>query len=339
MYTDYIKHKIYPHEAMESAKDRVSVLRATPVLRPEDKIVESTIESLLSNRRRNATKPGSEEKMGLVLYGESGAGKTELLRRVLSKPSITPPHQAYHTARVRLKAPVRLASAGFQVIKTLGYDAKVFRPSQDYWSTVGYRAADLGTAILHLDETQDAFRQNRAVANTWLQTFKGLMELEEVAPLVMILSGTPEMRPYFETTDPQAPRRMVEVDLPSLTFPSNTPGLSNKLDKYCKLAGITNGLEGTDYERLMRAAAYQFGRTFSLGINGIREAILAGKDTLNLVHLAHAFERDSPKTLPAHNFFWTPDYMRLDPYGSGYTSNLVEAAVNRKPLARKDTKW
>ena len=334
----YSRHRLYPHEAMEAAKIKMAPLKAKIVRRRADDIVEAQIETLLANRLRNIERPESEEKMGLVIYGDSGAGKTSLVRnRVANNPLLASmtAERDFGFVSVKFRAPVRIPTAGHAVIRKLGLPNAALNLRRDYWDEVGRRVAAFNTHVLHFDETQDAFRQNRSIAHTWLQNFKALMTQD--TPAVLVLTGTTEMQPYFSSPDPQAPRRFVEITLPPLTFKDDAERIAKQIQNYCSMLGITNCLAGNDYERLMRASAFAFGRTLTLGLNGILEVILAGEDKLTLEHLAHAFERDKPSTPPTKNFFWAPDYVRLSPFGAGYGDGAPLKA--QKSVSRKDTKW
>ena len=336
----YSRHIGYPHDTIEQAKAIVAPLRTKVVRRRADDIVESQIKTLLANRLRNIEQPGSEEKMGLAIFGDSGAGKSSLVvNRVEKDPLLMSMTEGnpFGFVSVKFRSPVRIATAGHAVVKSLGLPGAVFSARRDYWDEVGSRVAELGTCVLHFDEVQDAFRQNRAVAHVWMQAFKALMN--SAWPVVLILTGTTEMKPFFQNDDAQGPRRMIEIDLPPLTFTGGAKVLKHQMDAYCKMVGLENGLAGTDYERLMRAAAYQFGRTLTLGLNGIQEAIMAKSGRVDRVHLAHAFERDRPSTLPAHNFFWAPDYLRLSPFGKGHSGEPASTTRPKSSVPRKQTKW
>lgn len=337
--TNYTRHKIYPHDMMEAVKAVVAPVRAKIVRRGADDIVESQIKTLLANRLRNLQNPESEEKMGLVIYGQSGAGKSSIVRnRVATEPLLASMagNPEYRFVSVKFRSPVRISTAGHSVVQQLGLPGAVFNERKDYWAEVLLRVAALGTCILHFDETQDAFRQNRAVAHVWMQTFKTLMTSS--SPVVLVLTGTNEMKQYFDNEDAQGPRRMVEVSLPKVTYPTDAEGVRIQMNAYCKLLGLSNGLKSTDYERLMRASAYEFGRTLTLGLNGIQEAMLAKSQSLQLMHLAHAFERDKPSTMPAHNFFWAPDYLKVSPFGKAY-AGAGNPSPKRKSVKRELTKW
>jgi hypothetical protein len=309
------------------------------VRRPQESLVESHLHTILSNRRRNLSAPESQEKMGIVLYGDSGSGKSFMLRRLVkSLPDLLPATEGHRPyVSVRLKAPVRLQTAGHQVAKTLGgFTTLQFSEKHDYWNDVTGYLQELGTTLMHLDEVQDVFiTANRITAGSIVSIFKGVMT-NEPHPVCLVLTGTKAMKPYFETNDAQSPRRLYHVTLPNVSFPGDSSQIAENVTAYCAKLGLENELAGTDYERLMRAAGYQFGRTFSRALDGMEEAILAGSTRLRLVHLAHAYQRDRGAP-PNKNLFVAPDYLRLDPFT---TEDLPdEPPKRRRSLPRKETKY
>jgi hypothetical protein len=330
---------IYKPAHTDAVKDTVHELRLKGVRRPQEALVESHLHTILSNRRRNLGAPESQEKMGIAVYGESGSGKSFMLRRLVkSLPDLLPATQSHRRhVSVRLKGPVRLQTAGHQVATALGgFTTLRFSEKHDYWNDVTGYLEELGTALLHLDEVQDVFiTANRITSGSIVSMFKGIMT-NEPHPVCLILTGTKAMKPYFETEDAQSPRRLYHVTLPNVSFPEDASPVSENVTAYCAKLGLENELRGTDYERLMRAAGYQFGRTFSRALDGMEEALLAGSTKLQLVHLAHAYQRD--RGGPAHkNFFVAPDYLRLDPF---QTEDLPdEVPQPRRSPPRKETKY
>ena len=307
---------IYKPAQVDVIKNTVNELRLKSIRRPEERLVESHLHTILSNRSRNLAAPESQEKMGIAIYGESGSGKSFMLRRLMKEfPHLTEAGAGHRPfVSVRLKGPVRLQTAGHQIAKVLGgFTTLRFNEKHDYWEDVTALLEELDTVLVHLDEVQDVFiTANRLTSESIVSMFKGLMTYE-AHPSCLILTGTKAMKPYFETDDAQSPRRLYHVTLPSVSFPADAIQITEHVNTYCGLVGLENGLKGTDYERLMRAGGYQFGRTFSRAIDGIEEALLAASKTLELVHLAHAYQRD--RNVPPHkNLFVADDYLRLDPF-------------------------
>jgi hypothetical protein len=237
---------------------------------------------------------------------------------------------------VRLRAPARLQTAGFLAAKAVGYDAEVMREKHDYWLDFHRRIAATKTIGIHFDEVQDAFiNTNINTSKTLVQMFKGLMT-NESHPLVLVLTGTLDLKPYFETEDEQGPRRFKFVTLPSLSYPADAGRTKSNVDLYCNQAGLENRLKGTDYERLMRAGAYQFGRTFTRVLDGIEEALLAGATGLERLHLAHAYDRDR-NVPPSRNMFVAEDYLLLKSHSQ--SEDPSTDPTKRKSKPRSKTKW
>jgi hypothetical protein len=336
----YPRVPVYPHERIVEVSAAVTRLRDKVVIRRTHELALGHVQTVLHNRDINLTRPECKEKMGVVIYGDSGAGKSHFLRKrvhtlpeLLAQPEVGT--QAF--ARVKFKAPMKLQSAGFLTASALGYLAERNNEKHDYWGDVSLRVEALGTRAIQFDETQDAFiRANRLSAENFLQTFKGLMT-HEPHPVALIVTGTRALEPYFKIADQQGPRRFYHVTLPNLHFDVDAAFVKNRIDEYCTLAHLENGLEEQDYHRLMHSVSYAFGRTFSRALDGIEEALLANSSRLERVHLVHAYERESTDNHPGANVFAVEDYLRVDPTTRDFA--LPSVPEKRKSQPRSETKW
>lgn len=330
---------IYDYRLVEDVKSRMAPLRSIHIRRREDDLIESHVHELLGNRARNLIDPECEEHMGLMILGDSGSGKSRVVRkRIASNPGLHPPiaDGLMPYASVKLRAPVKLQTAGFQTVQALGYPALSFKEKANYWNDVTLRIQKLGTRLLHFDEVQDIFTRTRAVdAEVTVAMFKSLMTFE-AHPLVLVLTGMPTIEPHMMGNDPQAPRRFQTVVLPPVSFPADVGGVKTHVDSYCAKVGIENNLEGSDYHRLMHSAEYQFGRTFARALDGITEALYANSPKFERMHLAHAFERHR-HGVAATNPFVVEDFTRLKP---GRHKDAPETSPKkRKGRPRQETKY
>jgi len=329
MTFNYTKLPLYPRERVEAISKEVSKLRAKVVMRSAHDLAVSHVQTVLHNRELNLLQPECKEKMGVIITGDSGAGKSHFLRkRIHTLPEFQAPSSL---AIVKFKAPMKLQSAGHLTAQALGYPTVRNNEKHDYWSDVPLRLQALGTRAIQFDETQDAFiRANRLSADNFIQTFKGLMTHEPYA-VALILTGTRALEPHFKINDQQGYRRFYHVTLPNLHFEADAAFVRKRVDEYCELAHLENRLEGHDYHRLMHSASRALGRTFSRVLDGIEEAMLANSDGLERIHLAHAYERENTNNNSRVNVFVAEDYLRIDPTTQDFVSSSEPAKRKSKP--------
>jgi len=182
-------------------------------------------------------------------------------------------------------------------------------------------------SVFHYDEAQDVFltanrNEVKAVRSTW----KSLMT-NHANPVVLVLSGTKALQPYMEV-DVQERRRFIRIELPEISYDSHLSDVVGYVDSYCAQAGIANGLEPEDYERLIHAADRQFGWTYARALDGIAEVLAAGGDKLTRMSLAHAYDRVGNSD-PTLNIFVVDHWRNLLP-----DAGLREEVVAEKRRAR-----
>lgn len=327
---------LYDHDHHVNAiVERMQPLRERHVSTDLDRKAKQCLSTLLANRDQNLKDPESREKMGMIILGESGAGKSRLVSRVIkAHPRFqrAPGLDAMPLASVRLASPVRLKTAGYQTAMALGYPEASFYDRRDYWSDVARRVAALNTQAIHFDETHDIFL-SASVRDSMqiMSTFKGLMTRAD-HPVILVLTGTYELQRRM--TSRETMRRLIPISIRNVDPSVDLDDIAATAMAYCQMAGIANGLEEQDYQRIVHAAGNQFGTTFVQILDGVEEALLAGASALERIHLAHAYARNFDKEAE-HNVYVVGNFRAL----SMEVDDLAARpeAPKRKAVARKDT--
>lgn len=333
---EYTDMPMYDKAHRDAVSLRMAPLRTKHVRSPADTRVSAAMDELLANRERNLTAPESEMRMGLLIVGASGAGKSRIVRkRIEPRPDLAaepPPLEAQPFVSVKLQAPVLLRSMGFQTRQAQGYALAKMVEKDSQWPDVSRRIEALKTRVIHYDEAQDVFlTANRNDVKNIRSAWKSLMT-HTSHPVVLVLSGTMDLKPYMEA-DVQERRRFIRVELSPISFTSHFDEVRGYLDAYCKQAEIANQLEPEDYERLIHAADSQFGWTYARALDGIAEAISAGDAALRRVHLAHAYER-AGNFDAALNIFVVDYWRKLIP-DAGLAEDILPQQRRSRP--RKET--
>lgn len=302
----------YPETRVTEIIGRMQPIRTMHVRTDIDDRIEQNLSTLLANRAQNLQDPGSREKMGLVIYGDSGAGKSRLIdRHIVPHPKLYNATEAdKQFISLRLKSPVRLRSAGFQTVRALGYKTINFNEKKDYWPTADSMIHELGTVAIHYDEVHDIFISATASdARQILSTMKGLMDRPD-HPVILILTGTYELKRRMQSAETN--RRFLPVTIPPVDVESDLDAVIEQVNAFCEKAGLINCLEEEDYLRLVHSADNQLGLTFARAMDGIEEALLAGEDTLRRMNLAHAYHRNMDREEEL-NVFVVDNYRMLRP--------------------------
>jgi len=148
---EYLDLPMYekPHRDAVSAK--MAPLRNKHVPSPADARVTAAMDELLANREGNLASPESEMRMGLLLLGASGAGKSHIVQeRIKTRPDLAPteaPEEARPFISVKLEAPVKLRSMGYQTRLAQGYAVHKMQEKDSQWPDVKRRIAVLQTRL------------------------------------------------------------------------------------------------------------------------------------------------------------------------------------------------
>lgn len=190
---EYTPMPIYDTAHRNAVSVAMAPLRKKHVRSDVDDRVDAAMDELMANRERNLENPESEMRMGLLILGASGAGKSRIVsKRIAPRPELAPTdgdEAAKPLISVKLEAPVLLRSMGFQTRQAQGYAIAKMAEKDPQWPDVKRRIVALKTSVLHYDEAQDVFlTANRKEVQNIRSAWKSLMT-NHVSPVVVVLSG------------------------------------------------------------------------------------------------------------------------------------------------------
>lgn len=211
------------------------------------------------------------------------------------------------------RLPATLKFVGQMILRALGYNLSAERQAWYIWDLVRHQLRQRQLLFLHLDEAQDlSSRGTRIELNSVASMLKTLMT-DEHWPVGILLSGTEELEQILNH-DPQLARRMDAMHFAPLSPVLHAPDALGLIDGYASRANLGVDLELTEIplaERLIHAAAFQFGLVIEIIIAAIEVALLEEAQTLQVRHFSLAYEHRTSCS-DAFNPFIVSDYHRID---------------------------
>ena len=255
---------------------RKAKLSASYFGRPADERLRRHFDAFLEERARFvAAAPGEDvkrESQLIVASGETGAGKSRALRRLLlGTPRLAPSEDGRVRPCVRLsvRAPATLKSVGLDLSKVLGYPLSPETRENVVWAKVIEHLASARTEVLVLDEFQNASsRANKDEAVRLRDTIKSL--LIDDHPVILILSGLPEIVDFVRV-DGQVRRRgrftaFETLDVDDAAFVTEAVA---SLARDAGLALDEKAFQANVAPRLIHAACGQLGNAVEMSIEAI----------------------------------------------------------------------
>jgi len=292
---------LQPDETRRRSDLMVEVKSVLAVLPRERLLSEAFGEVLedLGERRSPAEarpSPNVSEGNAVVVLGESGAGKSTSIRRLIANHPLTidelnaPGSKLFS---ISAPSPCNVAELGREILIALGYPlARGKLSAPDVWRMVRERIRSLGVVLLHLDEMQHVIQ---TVTKFELQkvrnNIKGML-VDPVHPIALIVSGMPNvvdlMRP-----DRQLARRCTWIEFEALTLASHRRMLASFIQQLCERAGLAIADDEIIrvVPRMLHAGCYQLGVTAEEIHAAIRASLRAGAKDLRLDHFANGYAK------------------------------------------------
>ncbi|MBI1494519.1 TniB family NTP-binding protein [Halocynthiibacter styelae] len=301
-------------------REIIKDLRSTYMPTDGFRALSDRFDMLLDQRRADIKNGVQSNVRGIVLIGQSGAGKTsairELVNRNRNKMATDPQEDICEFISLKVPSPATMKFVGTSALHALGYPISSLRSGPAIWDMV-YRQLYLRQVkFLHFDEAQDLARnQTDKERQSLVNTLKSVME-NIVCPTGLILSGMPELKTIMNQ-DAQLARRLYPVELTRLHEIGHSKPVINLVQSYVRCAGIRAGgeLQSDIFaQRLMQAADYEFGLLAELTVQAITGALLErGLDTeLSLRDFANVFRIRSAAT-EGLNPFIAENFKRIQP--------------------------
>ncbi|MCJ2113603.1 ATP-binding protein [Methylobacterium sp. E-025] len=315
------KHKLARVEMMERITAR---FLTTQWHKDLEKTLDDTLCTLL--QRTDPSKPrgaGNRREGAVILVlGETGAGKTRAVRRLLGKhPAYTGFDEAGDDDKnpsaihVEVTAPGNFLSIGMQILEASGYPVIRDLKGREIRSLLTDRLKMLGTTVLYLDEMHsvtDTAKVNEI--EDLLAAIKGLVA-NPVWPIIVIISGLPRLTDFIEKSR-EVTRRTRPVACEELSRDDGDDremlaALILELADMAQLK-ITGAQITTLIPRLIHAASSQLGYAITLIHRAIGSALDAEVGRLSIQHFAEGYA-DCTKCGPGANPFLVPDWCAVKP--------------------------
>lgn len=272
--------------------------------------------SILANRNGRR-----DDGRVLFVTGESGAGKTSLVQRMIDgNPALAPIPMSYGLVTpmisITLMGPSTLKYLGLNILRKAGYEITRKYEQAEVWDLLPEQLHLRKVLIIHIDETQhmlklahsDRERENLAKA------FKGVMNYD-AWPVSFIMSGMPETV-NLAGLDEQIERRSRFLALPDVSLPNERVLIEKIATSMSEGANLELGgiLESDLPERIAHAARYRYGRIAQVMLAAIEQALLRDDRRLSRDHFALAYlDHSQARGHDDMNPFLVDDWERLEP--------------------------
>lgn len=272
-------------------------------------------------KKRFPKRPESDDNrkpgVGFVIIGGSGSGKTEALDRLLVDHLAFPGYGIVKSGctfvSVLCPSPSTLAQLGNAVLAATGYPPEKPLDEAVAWDRVRKVLKKRRVMFLHFDDVHNVLQNAHAAEIIKIQaTFRNLMISREW-PVQLVLSGVGDTLKMFRG-DRQLKRRLKYVVFDDLVAADDAGWIVDAVRAFVAQAGLKYAEAAGSMltERLIHAAAYQFGLVFELLLEGIETALLAGRKTFGIMDLAEAYE-DRTSQPDELNIFSSPAWQTIDP--------------------------
>lgn len=297
--------------------EKVSSLQKRFVKHDRYRELESEFDAILYHRRANIGEEQHPEARGIAVVGLSGSGKSTAIRRLFHKHGdlqvLSDGVERAAVVSLTVPSPATLKHVGHSCLNALGYPIRRDRTAGIIWELVQNHLRQRQTLFLHLDEAQDFYsnrnlNEMRAVVNT----LKSMMQ-NRGWPIGIVLSGMPELMDLFDL-DTQLARRIRPIHFAPISYASDGRSVRQVLEQYAGAAALTVTPEaccGNHIQRLIHAAADEFGLVIEIIIGAIEEALLADHAELQPQDFVTTFRRRTG-CIDGLNPFASDDFRAID---------------------------
>lgn len=262
-----------------------------------------------------------DDGRALFLTGESGAGKTSVVRRMIEgNPTLAPIPMSYGLVTpmisITLMGPSTLKYLGLNILRKAGYEIKRKYEQGEVWDLLPEQLHLRKILIIHIDETQHMLKlaQSDRERENLAKAFKGVMNYD-AWPVSFIMSGMPETV-NLSRLDEQIERQSRFLALPDVSLPDERVLIEKIVTRMCKAAHLELGgtLQSDLPERIAHAARYRYGRIAQVVLAAIEQAILKDDGRLSRDHFALAYlDHSQARGHDEMNPFLVDDWERLEP--------------------------
>ena len=346
-------------------RDRLEVMERvkTRILRTADRddATAKTFKALYADlvRRPDPSRPlgpgNRSETRALVLTGKTGAGKSTMVSRIISAHpafyGFGVPHSGCRAVSVSTPSPCNPKALGLEILRVLGFPMAPERPLPAVWGRVRERLLFLGKVVLHLDEIHNVLETANVKELTQIRTLLKTFLVSPEWPVVLVLSGLPEVIQFFEgLNDPsddgtanadtkgEVRRRAVFVDLQSLRLSKDNAMIAAALKDMATVAKMFSDgdIDVKIVPRLIHAGLYELGTSMEIAHEAIGQCLMADKHpfALGLKHFQMAY-RERTGCDDTVNPFVVINWRKVDCTLVLKASEAAAAAAKIKPTKKK----
>jgi predicted small metal-binding protein len=259
------------------------------------------------NRREGGT---------IVLIGESGAGKSLSLKRLVGRhrafPGYMVPRSGCAAVYVRVPSFCTPKALGRITLRQLGLPIKGNPPSHIVWEMVYQRIEELQKVVLHFDEMHNV---TKYASDDEIDDIRNMIKTLVVSPtwpIVLIISGLPEI---VDLTQPitEIRRRCRHMEFRSLVLPDGVSEIESAIADLAITADmpVKTTMHDALAPRLIHAALYQIGTSIEVAQEAICIALKEHADGLTRDHFKDAYTVRTG-CLPTENPFVMTDWASID---------------------------
>lgn len=264
--------------------------------------LKAAVSSCVTDYYSKASSGAAFEARGVLVTGKSRVGKTRELQRLIrdinDSGETMPNGQPIRFVSCILSGHITWKSLGIATLEALGYPCNGQRTQTYIWDMVRQQAKRQGIIGIHYDECQHMFADTGHTTNrVVLDSFKALLK-DPRWPLILILSGVPDLAKHIENDTSSEERRQLRHLLRPVHFdminPERDLGELNALAyTYADKAGVNfDGLSNADFlERLAFVSCNRWGLAIEMVIEAFTCCALAGAQDVSIEHFDEAFSR------------------------------------------------
>lgn len=313
--------EIYNRLPADSRKvvDRLAAVKSKYVESKRDIILEKLLNKFVGFLLAERNKRRDDGRI-LFITGESGAGKSSAVQRMLSRhPALQPMARSYGVINpvvsISLSGHVTQRLLGEQIMAAArGYKTTKRMERGEVWDNLPAELRLRKVLIIHIDEPQQLLEDTNFNREDLAKALKGVMNSPEW-PVSFILSGLPNTD-TIATMDEQFERRGKFIRLPDIRMPKSRPVVEKIIRELAEAGSIRcDGVVSNDIpERVAHAANYRYGRITQVVVAALHVALDENADELTYKHFATAYiEHSHAKENDTMNPFLVADWRRLKP--------------------------
>lgn len=274
----------------------------------------------LYDRLTMNTQVGESKLAGILIMGESGSGKTHIIRSMESLPEFQPyrvPGYDYDMLPyITLDAPPEVAPNFLlaEIIKACGFPVAKPGNVPEMLTKAFEWFEKRRVMFVHIDEFQHALRNCTPIQLQRIQdTIKELMQIDAPWPVQIILSGTP-IAANFRKGDKQLHSRVAPLELDTLDLDRDAQMVMTvAFGVITQHAGLGHhGLEVRDFShKLLKAANFQFGNVIDVVRLACDFAITEETEVVGISHFAQVYSLLAGVSADDENLFISENWKRI----------------------------